>query len=167
MKKIPLTQGKFALVDNEDFEEISKFKWFAKKHRKTFYAFRKEGKWPNFKHTTLHRQIMGLGTKKIIDHANWNGLDNRKENLKFCTNGENLSNSGLRKNNKSGFKGVSWRPKFRKYISQIKHNGEKVYLGLFLSRIEAAKAYDKKAMELKGEFALTNEMLGLFKTKGE
>jgi len=166
-KKIPLTRGMFALVDDEDFDRISQFKWYAKPHRNTFYACRTKQVRNKKTLTTLHSEILkgGCVPRKLIDHINRNGLDNRKENLRLCTNSENQANSGLRKSNRSGFKGVCLKKPQNSWEAQIIHNGKTIHLGIFKESADAARAYDKKAIELKGEFALTNKNLGLLSNK--
>jgi hypothetical protein len=113
-----------------------------------------------FKRYRLHRLIMGITDPKIIvDHINRNPLDNRKSNLRLCTIAENSRNSGIiSSRNTSGYKGVTKSSK--KWLARIEFNGKKMYLGSFNTPQAAAEAYDKKAVELFGEFACTNKMLG-------
>jgi hypothetical protein len=159
MKKIKLTKGGDVLVDDEDFEELNKYKWYAFRGGKTFYATRMERlpdkKW---KMTRMHREIMGARDGVIIDHINANGLDNRKENLRFCTRKENNRNSSKQKNNKSGFKGVCWYKRCSKWHARIMVDGKNIDLGLFSDVKEAAKAYNIAAMEHYGEFARLNDI---------
>ena len=97
------------------------------------------------------------------DHKDRNRRNNRRDNLRVVTIGQNQANNNLSKRNKSGFKGVYWRKQENKWCAQIKNNGETIYLGLFTNLREAAKAYDVKAVELFGEYAATNKVLGLLK----
>ena len=148
MKKIPLTQGKFAIVDDADFSLVSKYKWYACKNRKQYYAY----------HTLtlgvallMHRLILGLkpndGT--IVDHINRNPLDNRRENLRVCTHSINTLNS-VRGGNKVGYRGV--RPTYNnKYIAAIGFKMVVQYLGTFETAKDAAIAYRKRFIELHGE----------------
>lgn len=153
MKKISLTQGKFAIVDDDDYEQLSRWKWYALKRRETFYAVRK------YKRKTMifmHRQILQLtkGDSKETDHRNHCGLDNRKQNIRICSKSQNHQNQRPRKLGMSKYKGVVWHKK--KWQVQIGHRGKEIYLGRFDNEIEAAKAYDHKAKELFGEFVYTN-----------
>ena len=91
-----------------------------------------------------------------VDHINGNPLDNRKSNLRICTNAENQRNKGVYKNNKSGYKGVHWFKRDKKWQAQIKHNNKSIHIGLYEDKEEAARAYDKKAKELHGNFKNLN-----------
>lgn len=163
MKKIKLTQGKYALIDEEDFDLISQYKWYAKKIGNTFYAARAitvqgQNKHKNIKRKQktiiMHREIMKnkLKQNQEIDHINGNGLDNRKCNLRLCNRSENMMNQRIKKGT-SQYKGVRWDKKWR---AQITYNKKQKHLGFFNNEIDAAKAYDKKAKELFGEFAKLN-----------
>lgn len=162
MKKIPLTQGKFAIVDDEDFDFLSQWKWSAHISKKagqhTYYAIRATQKESD--NCRMHRVIMGLHStdKRYIDHQNHNGLDNRKKNLRICSNQLNQGNSQKIKleGMTSKYKGVRWHKQNRKYTAQIMFNRKSIYLGSFTNEIEAAKTYDIKAKELFGEFANPN-----------
>lgn len=154
---IKLTQGKYAIVDDEDFEKINKFKWCAHyKSNGRWYAVRTIRK-ANDKQATLimHRMIMNVPTGLQIDHRNHNGLDNRKCNLRICTNTENRYNLKSQEGT-SKYKGVYWNKINKKWIVQIQLNGKSTYLGSYLNEIDGALAYDIKATELFGEFAYLN-----------
>lgn len=152
MKEIPLKHGKVALVDDEDFERVSKFKWGYTKNgsneyvRRTTQVINKIGG----DRVYLHHEVFGKG---FIDHKNGNGLDNRKENLRFATRSQN--NCNRRKLDKNIPKGVYFCKASKKpvYIAQIKFNKKHYYLGRFKTAEEAHEAYKKKAIELHGEFA--------------
>ena len=155
MREIPLTQGKVALVDAEDFERLNQFKWYAHKSRKMFYAERNSlsinGKWKTIK---MHRILLPSDDKMKIDHHNGDGLDNRKENLRICTNQQNSSNRRHpHKNNKLGIKGVSWRKDQKKFQSAIQVNGENIHLGYFNVLGDADSAYRKAEEKYFKEFA--------------
>lgn len=153
MKRIPLTQGKFAIVDDELFEWLNQWKWCAHKNRNTYYAER-GGKG----HIQMHREILGLtyGDGKLSDHINHNGLDNRQSNIRICTNAENLQNQRPQKDKTSKYKGVRWSKVAEKWRAYIKKNKKWSCLGYFANEIDAAKAYNRKAKELFGEFACPN-----------
>lgn len=163
MKEIPLTQGKVALVDDEDFERVSQFNWSAQLTRNNrWYAARNVRRNGEPGLELMHRAIMGLeyGDPRQVDHRDRvNTLDNRKCNLRVATRPQNSRNIGVPKHNTSGFKGVSWRERDDKWGANIKVNGVQRYLGSFTTRELAAAAYDTAAIELHGEFACTNEML--------
>ena len=154
MKRIPLTQGKFAIVDDEDFEYLSQFKWCASKNGNRYYA--KRSIWENGRRFLLPMQnaIMGVPHGVIVDHIDQNGLNNTRHNLRVCTRAENNYNKGKQKNNTSGFKGVS-RDR-RKWCAVIWMNRTRKHLGFFSTPEEAARAYDAAARELHGDFACTN-----------
>ena len=163
MKEIPLTQGKVALVDDEDFEWLSQFKWYAKKGGQTYYAARKVTVAPKKrKYEFMHNAIMKPQGGEQVDHRDGNGLNNCRSNLRIADYQKQQANR--RKTvGSSKFKGVSRVVHKRKrvkdwvrWVAKIKFNGRQMTLGYFEDEEEAARAYDKKARELFGEFAKTN-----------
>jgi hypothetical protein len=158
MKKIPLSQGKFALVDDEDFEWLNQWKWFAHKSCYMFYAERHI--YPNGKDVIvkMHRQILGLkpGSKEVGDHINRNGLDNRRSNLRAVSESINKYNCSIYKNNTSGYRGVHWWKTASKWKAYIDINGKRKSLGHHPTAIDAAIAYDKAAIEIWGTNAYLN-----------
>jgi len=161
------------LYDAEDHDKVSAHTWSAKKdytkNKDKFYAYttvpHPDGGWycpPDGRRRRrrtilhIHRLITGAPKGMDIDHINGNPLDNRKSNLRICTHTENMRNRGANKNNTSGYKGVGWHKKGKKWGATIKHNYKSVYIGLYEDKEEAARAYDKKAKELHGEFAYLN-----------
>ena len=155
-KLIPLTQGKFALVDDEDFERLSKFKWSASKKRDGGYMAVRHSPRPN-RHTILmHRQIMNCPQGMDVDHIDHNQLDNRKAKLRICTHTQNLQNSLSHKGSKSRFKGVCWHKGSHKWQALIRTDSHRIHLGYFASEIEAAKTYDAVAIKYFREFASLN-----------
>lgn len=159
MKTIPLTQGQFALVDDEDFEWLNKWKWYAHKDCYGYYAERKCHCLDKKQHTiVMSRQIMSCPQTMLVDHKNHNTLDNQKVNLRICTKSENNHNCNKPKNNTSGYKGVSWDKNTKKWEVNIKSNGNQRYLGRFSNKIRAAKLYNKTAKELFGDFVMPNKI---------
>lgn len=160
VKKILLTQGKFALVDDKDFKRLNQWKWYAYKHRHTFYAQRYvDG--GGGKTVAMHRFILGLKPNdgKITDHINNNGLDNRRHNLRACDSQQNNFNQKAR-GGSSRFKGVHLHKKTKKWVAVIGYNNKKIHIGLFSCEIEAAIAYNNVAKKLYGEFAYLNRCGG-------
>ncbi|MBL0320720.1 MAG: HNH endonuclease [Alphaproteobacteria bacterium] len=149
-KSIPLTQGKFALVDDEDFKKLNKYKW----HLNNIYAERTT--WPEHKHVYMHRYIMTAKAGQEVDHINGNKLDNRKENLRLASHSQNCKNQAKPKNNTSGYKGVTKNKAGNNWIAQIKTNGKHLSLGRFENIQDAARAYDNAARKYFGEFAKLN-----------
>lgn len=151
---IRLTQGKFAVVDEEDFDRVNKYKWTVIHARNAWYAIRTvhEGKG----HRTERMSVFILGNKGlVVDHRDGNGLHNYKSNLRICTNGQNVKNRAKTINTKSLFKGV-WITKGGKFQSEVRCDNVRYYVGTFNSEIECARAYDMKAKELHGEFSRLN-----------
>jgi hypothetical protein len=156
-RKIPLTQGKFAIVDPEDYDRLARYKWYAAKNNHTFYAVRSS--WLKLEKKKIkikmHRVIMNAPAGLIVDHINHNGLDNRKANLRLATPAQNARNS-LRRRNRSGYKGVCYAKNRRKYRAVIWHNNKRIHLGYFNSKTAAALEYDRAAKKYHKEFANYN-----------
>lgn len=148
MKEIKLTKGKYAIVDDEDYEFLNKYKWHACNYGGKWYAGRK-----HYKKIYIHNEIMNPPTGMQVDHINRNGLDNRRCNLRICTknqNQKNKSNFG-----KSKYHGVSLFS-CGKCKASIQSDKLPYYLGSFNTEIEAALAYDRMAILLHGEYANLN-----------
>jgi hypothetical protein len=156
-KEIQLTQGKVALVDDEDFDELNRYKWHAHKDYKNgkFYASMSARCNGKTKTILMHRKIL-VDKYKIIDHINHDGLDNRKCNLRSCTCSQNHKHCIGHKNNKSGFNGVSWNKSNKKWMAQITKDNRQMCIGYFDDKKDAAKKVDEKAKELFGEFSALN-----------
>lgn len=153
MKQIPLTQGYVALVDDKDFKRINRFKWYAWKHRDTFYALRGDTDVRGKRIIIyMHRAVLNCAKGEQADHRDGNGLNNRRKNLRLATNTQNRCNSKRRVDNRSGFKGVEILSNGR-FRARIKISGKEHALGCFSTAQEAHMAYCRAATELHGEFA--------------
>jgi len=159
-KVIPLTQGKVAVVDAEDYEWLSRYKWHVFRPKDIFYAARHE--YAGEPRTSLHREIMKLtkGDGKIIDHKNRNGLDNRKGNLRVASRSLNGHNCKLQSHNKSGFRGVFFNKRDKTFQAQIKYQKQKIHCGSYRDILSAAAAYDRAAIKYYGEGAVLNIPMG-------
>jgi hypothetical protein len=156
-RRIPLTQGKYAIVDPEDFERLNKHKWCAVKSCNTFYAGRTIYVGKKNISIRMHREVIHPPDHLFVDHINHNGLDNRKANLRLATCAQNNYNRiHLRKSKSSKYKGVSWKKQKKKWIVIISYNRKNKFIGLFEDEIQAAKAYDKAAKKYHKEFASLN-----------
>lgn len=157
-KEIPLTQGKVALVDAEDYDWLNQWKWYASKQKNgSFYAMRRIKENGKRFPVLMHRIIIKTPKNMETDHINRNGLDNRKYNLRICTNSQNQMNRGKPKNNKSGYKGVYWNKKDKRWRAEIMVNQHLNFLGNFSMKEDAALAYNKAAIKHYGEFAYQNK----------
>ena len=153
--KIKLKDGTEILIDDEDYELVSQYKWHKVKYQTRYYIQTHVYILGKRNTTLLHRVIMKAKKGQQVDHINHNGFDNRKENLRFCSYKQNQQN---RKQNygKSPYKGEAWNSKYNKWKAHIGVDNKQIFLGYFGSEIEAAQEYDKKAEELFGEFAYLN-----------
>ena len=148
MKKIKLTQGKVALVDDIDYEYLNQWKWFANKSGHTFYPTRHTYKGGKRTSIRMHQVLAErLGFEHKADHVNRNGLDNQRHNVRDATKKQNAENSRIPSNNTSGYKGVSWHKKASKWLAQIWHGGSREYLGLFTNKKDAISARKKAERE--------------------
>ncbi len=182
-RRLPLTKGKFAIVDPSDFPHLARYKWRLCTGRNTFYAERSvRSPFGRYTRILMHRQILSLSkqrwicsphsliyssthlrdtsdgrraTNLVIDHINRNGLDNRRANLRFATIAQNAWNSRMRQN-RSGYKGVWFAKDKSRFRAAIWHNNKRIYLGYFDSPIDAARAYDVAAKKYHAEFAVPN-----------
>ena len=154
MKKIKIKTFIYVLVDDEDYERLNKYRWTYNPYMK--YVGRQYKKAGKIHLRLMHRDI--IKTKKhSIDHINRNLLDNRKENLRACTRQQNYWNSGLLRNKVTSiYKGVCFHKQHKKFHARIRHNGKQMHLGLFMVEKDAALAYDRMAMKLRGKYARIN-----------
>ncbi len=146
---IPLTQNKAAIVDLADFAWLSRYKWYAAKAGDRFYACRRE----NGRTILMHREIMQAPKGMVVDHKKDPSLNNRRENLRVCTHAQNAYNRRPH-DNKSGFKGVF--PKGDKWYGLVGHKGRQHRTDTFPDPAEAARARDRIAIRLFGEYAWLN-----------
>lgn len=155
MKTIPLTQGYFTKVDDDDYEKFAIYRWYADASRKTeVRAVRSINNGIKMRRVTLSRVIMHAKPDERVDHINHDTLDNRKENLRICTQKENCWNRVKQKGSASQYKGVGragngWK-------ASITVNGKFLYLGYFKTEIEAARQYNKAAKKYHKDFAYIN-----------
>jgi hypothetical protein len=150
MKLIPLTQSKFAMVDDEDYENVCKYKWnFSVKGRNI--NARVDGK-----AVCLVSFLFGSTYKNRIKQINGNKLDLRKENNIYYPHNADTQGCKPKKETSSKYCGVTWKKQINRWVSQVKHNREMYYIGCYKDEVEAAKAYNIKALELFGENARLN-----------
>jgi hypothetical protein len=169
MKTIPLTRGKVALVDDEDFEWLNRFKWCAHKVGNRWEATREfnlhatNGDSRSY-HMTMAVFLIGTNRKLRIDHVNRNSLDNRKSNLRWATSGQNSVNWWREKSNRYG-RGV-FKNKYGTFQAHIKPKiDEHYHLGSFKNAKDARDAYDAAAVKFYGKFAMLNR--DHFQKKGQ
>jgi hypothetical protein len=153
---IPLTSGLEAKVDASDYHKVSRHCWYAKNARGYMYASRDALVNGKRKRIMMHRMLLGARLGQMVDHRNTDTLDNRRQNLRFCTKATNGMNGKSHTGSTSIYKGVYWSTHHKKWIAAIKSGGSKNYLGYFHNQIRAAKAYDVAAHKLFGEFARPN-----------
>ena len=162
MREIALTQGKIAIVDDEDHEGLVCFPWVASLKRDRYYAQRTVGPRRDRHTIAMHRVIVGAIPGELVDHRDGNTLDNRRLNLRKCTPTQNQWNRH-RIWSKSGLKGVHRVDRGcnlkRPWAAEICINGKNVHLGYFAFPEEAAIAYNRAAMIYFGEFANINRGL--------
>lgn len=149
----------FTMVDDNDYNELSKHKWYPEKRKGIFYVRRTAPsvtKDPKKRiKIYMHRQILGTPDGLSTDHRDCNGLNNQRSNLRTCTQAQNTRNQRKTRGS-SEYKGVCWDKRLKKWRADIRLNKTQMYLGLFLCPIEAAKAYDEAANKYHGDFARLN-----------
>jgi len=157
------------IIDTEDWDKVKEYRWSITSGSRAKYPYahtsipHPDGGWRKCgirsRRTALklHHVIVGKRPKgKFVDHANHNGLDNRKENLRFANYGQNGANRRTPKNSTSQYLGVAWNKQSQKWRAQLTHNKKVYHLGSFTCEHQAALAYNKKAIELHGEYANLN-----------
>lgn len=154
MANLRLSNSKLLVtVDDEDLEKVIPYIWCFNRQNHTIYIQANIG---NNKTIEIHQLILEYKEGFVIDHKNHNRLDNRKENLRYATKSQDLANRRLQLNNKSGYKGVSWIERDKRWQATIQINGISKYIGFYKTKEEAALAYNKRATSLFGEFAYLN-----------
>lgn len=158
VKEIPLTKGKFTIVDDADYEDLAQFKW---RYGSNGYAERHSKIGGKRIVISVHRQLMNPPIDMKVDHINGDPLDNRRDNLRICTHKQNLCNRGPDKTGKHPrYKGVSFRTDMRSkpWYAQIEADGKKRYIGYYETEVEAARAYNEAALRFHGEYARLNTL---------
>ena len=158
-RRIPLSRGKYAIVDPDDYERIRKYKWYVCPSDRTYYAIR--GQWsPRLRKRltiAMHREVIDVPDDLYVDHINHHGWDNRKANLRPATAADNARNSRYPKiNTTSKYRGVWYNKKKKRWRAVIGLNNTRKIIGNFRDEIDAAKAYDRAAKKHYGQFAILN-----------
>lgn len=156
MKTIPLTRGYFAKVDDEDYMELAKARWYADIKGNGVYAKRRVSVDGRSRIVGMHRFLMGYPVGLQVDHINGDTLDNRKSNLRVCTNSENSRNRNKSSSNKSGYKGVYWSKQKNKWSVEVIKDYKKHYGGSFDNLKDAVISYNNLSAKLFGEFFRPN-----------
>lgn len=157
--EIQLTQGKVAVVDTADYGLVSQYKWHAMKVPHVddlWYATTNVYAGGRQARVYMHRLIMNAPKGVEVDHANHNGLDNRRENLRLASRSQNHGNMRKIRGTTSRYKGVCWYKRNGKWGARIQPRSTFIHLGYFDSEEEAARAYDAAAIRYFGEFARLN-----------
>ncbi|MFH1370433.1 MAG: AP2 domain-containing protein [Planctomycetota bacterium] len=155
-RKIPLGQGLFSLVSLKDFYWLNNYRWCAKGNNKRVYAARFDIDGEVSKTISMHRQIMNAPKGILVDHRNRDSLDNRRDNLRFATPAQNMCNRRKRKNTSSQYIGVYFDNRIHRWVAKIFADGKRIWLGCFLSELDAAHAYDIAARKYHKDFANLN-----------
>lgn len=155
MKKIPIYSqygiSDYALIDDYDFEVVSKYRWWNDGHG---YAQTRIIPGRKGRNEKMHRFILNAPKGTYVDHKNHNTLDNRRENIRLCTQSQNIANGVIRKNNTSGYKGIYFRKDRNKWCAQIMFRRKHIHIGYFEKLRDAIKNYKLVKENYFGEFAL-------------
>ena len=143
--EIPLSQGLVAVIDEADLPLVQGRRWFANPGRKTYYA-RSGGS------VLMHRMLLGAPKGIPVDHIKGNGLDNRRRNLRLCSNAQNQWNAGARRDSVTGHRGVSFRRDTKRFCAHIRVHGRRFYLGEYRVLEDAIQVYNAAARTHFGEF---------------
>jgi len=155
-KEILLSQGQTALVDDDDYEWIAQWSWSAVKSHGIWYARRGGRVGEKTSQVKMHRQIMDAKPGEVVDHIDFDGLNNCRANLRICTNQQNRFNQRPHSDNKSNFKGIFFAKPNNKWRARLCINRNYIEIGLFETAEAAARAYDEAAKKYFGEFAYLN-----------
>lgn len=160
MSVILLTQGKSAIVDDEDYEMLMKYKWHYSEYGdgKGYAKTNNRNKKGEPALLRMHRLVMKAKSTQKVDHINMNTLDNRKSNLRFVTQSQNMINARIRKNNTSGYKGVCFLKREQKWRANTWKDGKQIWIGDYNNIKDAAHAYNAVVSKLHGEYALLNKV---------
>lgn len=160
MIEVPLTQGKVALIDDEDAERVLTYKWtlcaIPRPNKTTYYARRGTQRGGKNKTILLHRFILDAPDGLQVDHINGDSLDNRRSNLRLATNAQNHCNMPATRPNQLGFRGIETMKDGRQFKARIKVEGQIIRIGPFSTPEDAARGYDLMAKHYHGEFATLN-----------
>lgn len=157
VKAIPISRNKYTLVDEEDYDFLTQWKWTGH----TYISRKEVGRDAIY----MHRVVMDCPSHLEVDHKNGCKWDNRKANLRVCTRAENSRNRG--KSIVRDYKGVYWNQRARKWSASIKVDRKLVYLGLHQTKAEAALAYNEAALKYHKKFARLNNLEGMDLIKAE
>lgn len=155
MKKIKLSQNKYTLVDNADYDWLKQWEWKVNGHGYVYRVLKinKKHEW-----IWMHRIINKTSSNLHTDHIDGNTLNNQRNNLRSCNRFENMQNRKLNRNNASGYKGVCWHKIGKKWVAQIFLKRKAIYLGYFKDKKEAALAYNEAAKKYFGKFSRLNKI---------
>lgn len=154
---IPLSQGMFVVIDADDLPLVEGYAWVAARRRHVWYAIANVRQ-PHGGSTAvlMHRLILDAPKGMQVDHKDGDGLNNRRSNIRLCTPSQNQQNRVRREPNATGYFGIYYIPKARRWVANIKHQRKRIYIGCFSTPEAAAIAYDERARELFGEFGRFN-----------
>lgn len=157
-RRIPLTQEQYAIVNENSYEFLMLWDWHAcwSPDTQSWYAVTKHVIDGKVRRVAMHHILFSVMPHVIYDHKNRRSDDNRIENLRLGDKSKNGFNRSKSRANTSGFKGVTWRKDMQMWASSITAKKQKIHLGLHVEKEDAARAYDVKALELHGEFAVLN-----------
>jgi len=156
---IRMAQPRYAKVDPADYKRLRGYEWFSRKGGNSFYARRHPASGKAAKQVLMymHQEITEVPEGMVVDHINYDGMDNRRANLRAATRSQNLCHRRKRSGaTQSKYKGIYWKKRNRKWEAMITFQRKKIYLGYFRDEIDAAKAYDRAARKYHGEFASLN-----------